>query len=66
MVVVVFDQVGQVGEGQFTVQVDAVLLSEERHGRIVAGIVADFFLFVRHHLINAGRSWLQAAGLLPL
>lgn len=46
MDVVVFDQGWQVGEGHFTVQVDAVLLLEDRHRRMREGLwLTSFVLF---------------------
>lgn len=44
MVVVVFDQGRQVGEGQLTVQVDVMFLLEDKRKENVAGIVHSFYL----------------------
>lgn len=46
MVVVVFNQGWQVGELHFTVQVDAVVLLEDRNGGMYEGLwLTSFFLF---------------------
>lgn len=54
IVVVVFDQVWQVGEVQLTVQVDAVLLSAgKRHGRRLEELRLSSRFLLCQRLINA-------------
>lgn len=58
VVVVVFDQGWQVGEGHFAVQVDAVLLLEDRNGRMFEGFwltLFSLFFFACRLIMTARR-----------